>query len=95
MFGDIGVPELLIILGIVVVLFGAGRVGRVGKDLGTSIKEFRKAMNEDDAPAASQPAQVVAQSQLPPAPAMPQQPPTAPPAAQSTNGPESRPPAVF
>lgn len=47
MFGDIGVPELLIILAVVVLLFGVGRVGRLGKDLGTSIKEFRKAVAED------------------------------------------------
>ena len=33
------------------VLFGAGRVGRLGKDLGTSVKEFRRAMRDDeDAP---------------------------------------------
>ena len=48
MIGDLGVPELLIILVLVVLLFGAGRVGRLGKDLGTSIREFRKAMSEED-----------------------------------------------
>lgn len=68
MFGDIGVPELLIILAIVVLLFGVGRVGRLGKDLGTSIKEFRKAVNEDDKQ--GQPNVVV---QSPPQLAQPQQ----------------------
>ncbi len=48
MFETIGVPELLIILVIVVLLFGAGRVGRLGKDLGTSVKEFRRAMTDDE-----------------------------------------------
>lgn len=48
MFGDIGIPELLIILAIVVLLFGVGRIGRLGKDLGTSIKEFRRAVSDDE-----------------------------------------------
>jgi sec-independent protein translocase protein TatA len=48
MFETIGVPELLIVLVIVVLLFGAGRVGRLGKDLGTSVKEFRRAMKDED-----------------------------------------------
>ena len=48
MFDTIGVPELLIILAIVVLLFGAGKVSRLGKDLGTSVKEFRRAMKDED-----------------------------------------------
>ena len=48
MFETLGAPELLIILAVVVLLFGAGRVGRLGKDLGTSVKEFRKAMKDED-----------------------------------------------
>lgn len=47
MFGDIGVPELLIILAIVVLLFGVGKLGRLGKDLGTSVKEFRRAVSDE------------------------------------------------
>lgn len=47
MFGDIGVPELLIILALVMVLFGAGRVGRLGKDLGTAVKDFRAAVRDE------------------------------------------------
>jgi sec-independent protein translocase protein TatA len=47
MFGDIGVPELLIILALVMVLFGAGRVGRLGKDLGTAVKDFRAAIRDE------------------------------------------------
>ena len=36
-------PELLIILAIVVVLiFGVGRIGKIGKELGTGMREFRK-----------------------------------------------------
>jgi len=46
--------ELLIIAAVVILLFGAGKVGRLGKDLGTSIKEFRRAIRDDeDSPAAA------------------------------------------
>ena len=46
-FGQsIGLPELLIVLAIVLLLFGVGRVGKVGKELGTAISEFRKGLNE-------------------------------------------------
>ena len=45
----IGLPELAIILVVVLVLFGAGRIGKVGGELGTAIREFRKGLNPDDA----------------------------------------------
>lgn len=41
-----GAPELIIILVIIVVLFGVGRVSKIGKELGTAISEFRKGLNE-------------------------------------------------
>ena len=47
MIGDLGAPELLIIFAIVILLFGAGKVGRLGKDLGTSVREFRSALRDD------------------------------------------------
>jgi sec-independent protein translocase protein TatA len=43
---SIGAPELLIVLAIVVVLFGATRLGDIGKGLGRGIKEFRKELRE-------------------------------------------------
>ena len=47
----ISVWQLLIILAIVLVLFGAKRLRNVGGDLGGAIKGFRQAMKEeDDAP---------------------------------------------
>jgi sec-independent protein translocase protein TatA len=50
---DVGPLELLIILAIVVVLFGASRIGDIGKGLGRGIREFRKeirdATQDDDA----------------------------------------------
>ncbi len=47
----ISIWQLLIILAIVLVLFGAKRLRNVGGDLGGAIKGFRKAMKEDDEPA--------------------------------------------
>jgi sec-independent protein translocase protein TatA len=44
----IGVPELLIVLLIVVVLFGASRLSGIGSALGGSIREFKKAVRDDD-----------------------------------------------
>jgi sec-independent protein translocase protein TatA len=41
-------PELLIILVIVIVLFGATRLRGVGSALGGSISEFKKAVRSDD-----------------------------------------------
>ena len=46
--GGLGPLELLIILGIVVVLFGATRLTDVGKGLGKGIREFRKEMKADE-----------------------------------------------
>ena len=47
----ISIWQLLIILAIVLVLFGAKRLRNVGGDLGGAIKGFRKARKEDDEPA--------------------------------------------
>jgi sec-independent protein translocase protein TatA len=44
----IGAPELLIILAIVVVLFGATRLTDIGKNLGKGIKEFRRELKDDE-----------------------------------------------
>jgi sec-independent protein translocase protein TatA len=46
MFG-LGLPELLIILVIVVLLFGAGRLPQIGSGIGEGIKNFRKSMKDD------------------------------------------------
>ncbi len=47
MFG-LGVPELLVILVIVLIIFGAGRLPEIGAALGKSIKAFKKATSEPD-----------------------------------------------
>ena len=41
-------PELLIILAIVVLLFGAKKIPELAKGLGSGIKNFKKAMREDE-----------------------------------------------
>jgi sec-independent protein translocase protein TatA len=48
MLGDIGLPELVLILLLVVVLFGPGKLPDVGKALGEAMRSFKKAINEAD-----------------------------------------------
>lgn len=45
---NLGVPELLIILVIVVLLFGASRITGVASALGGSIKAFRQSVRDDE-----------------------------------------------
>lgn len=44
----LGVPELLIILVIVILLFGVGRLPEVGAALGRAIREFRQATRPEE-----------------------------------------------
>jgi sec-independent protein translocase protein TatA len=46
--GSLGTTELMIILVIVILLFGVGRVSRIGGEMGTAIREFRKGLRGDD-----------------------------------------------
>ncbi|MCH8815041.1 MAG: twin-arginine translocase TatA/TatE family subunit [Chloroflexi bacterium] len=46
-FQSFGAPELLIILAIVVVLFGASRIGDIGKGIGRGIREFRSEIKDE------------------------------------------------
>jgi len=46
MFGPIGITELMIILVIIMIIFGAGRLPEIGKGLGSAIQNFRKSMRE-------------------------------------------------
>lgn len=43
---DLGPAELLIILIIVVLLFGVGRVGKIGGELGSAVANFRRGLEE-------------------------------------------------
>jgi sec-independent protein translocase protein TatA len=88
--GNLGVPELLIIAGVIVLLFGARKLPEMARSLGKSAKAFKeetKGMrggnddNEDEKPAA----QPVQQQQLPQAQPPASEPP-APQAQAQTNG---------
>ncbi len=46
MFG-IGMPELLIILVIILIIFGAGKLPQIGEGLGKGIRNFKKATTKD------------------------------------------------
>jgi sec-independent protein translocase protein TatA len=46
MFG-IGMPELLVILVIILVIFGAGKLPQIGEGLGKGIRNFKKATSKD------------------------------------------------
>ncbi len=50
MFGSLGVPELLIILVIVVIIFGAGKLPQLGKGLGEGIRNFKDATKTGEEP---------------------------------------------
>jgi sec-independent protein translocase protein TatA len=47
MFG-FGVPEMLILLAIVMVVFGAGKLPQIGSSMGKSITNFKKAIDGKD-----------------------------------------------
>jgi sec-independent protein translocase protein TatA len=47
---DIGVPELLIILAIIIILFGPSRLAGAGKSLGEAIRGFRQELRNNDPP---------------------------------------------
>jgi sec-independent protein translocase protein TatA len=46
MFGPIGWPEIIIILIIALLLFGAKRLPEIGKSMGKAIKEFKKSFKD-------------------------------------------------
>jgi len=46
MFGSIGMPELIIILVIALIIFGPRKLPELGRSLGKSIGEFKRASNE-------------------------------------------------
>src|SRR6266496_616567 len=87
--GNLGVPELLIIAGVIVLLFGARKLPEMARSLGKSAKAFKEETKglrggDDDEKAAQQPAQ---QQQLPEAQPTQAEPPVQPAQqVQQTNG---------
>lgn len=49
MFGSMGFTELILILFIVLVIFGAGKLPQLGEGIGKAIKGFKKSVHEADA----------------------------------------------
>lgn len=81
MFGTMGISELVIILVIVLIIFGAGRLPQIGEGVGKALKGFKKEVNEipspveeqnpeplPDMPAQAAPAATATPSQEPAAP---------------------------
>ncbi|HSA61133.1 MAG TPA: twin-arginine translocase TatA/TatE family subunit [Nitrospiraceae bacterium] len=54
MFGTMGISELIIILVIVLIIFGAGRLPQIGEGVGKALKGFKKEVNEVPQPVAGQ-----------------------------------------
>jgi sec-independent protein translocase protein TatA len=48
MLGNIGFSELLVILVIIIIIFGVGKLPEVGRGLGKGIREFRDASKTED-----------------------------------------------
>ncbi len=46
MIGGLGMPELLVILVIILIIFGAGKLPEIGAGLGKGIKNFKKATSD-------------------------------------------------
>lgn len=61
MFGSLGFTELILILFIVLIIFGAGKLPQLGEGIGKAIKGFKKSVHEADAIEAE--AQALAQAQ--------------------------------
>lgn len=48
MFGKLGMPELLVVLGVALLIFGPRKIGELGKGLGEGIRSFKSAVREGD-----------------------------------------------
>lgn len=51
---QLGAPELIIILIIVLLLFGAKKLPELSRSIGSSVKELRSSMNDDSKPSKTQ-----------------------------------------
>lgn len=86
MFGTMGISELIIILVIVLIIFGAGKLPQIGEGVGKALKGFKKEVHDIPPPEAAQPEAV------PPAPVPAQQASAAPAPPLATAAPAAAPP---
>ncbi len=68
MFGSLGFTELILILFIVLIIFGAGKLPQLGEGIGKAIKGFKKSVHEADIIEAEAQAAQAAQQQTAAAP---------------------------
>ena len=69
MFGTLGFSELILILAIILIIFGAGRLPQIGEGIGKALKGFKKEVNEPPPPMDPDMAQAQAQPEHAPPPA--------------------------
>jgi sec-independent protein translocase protein TatA len=50
MFSSLGLPELLVILLIVIIIFGASKLPQLGKGIGQGLKNFKDSVKGDEPP---------------------------------------------
>ena len=48
LFRNLGVPELVLILVIAILIFGPGRIGKIGAELGKGIRGFKKGVGTEE-----------------------------------------------
>src|SRR5713101_4508567 len=95
MFGTMGVTELILILAIVLIVFGAGKLPKIGEGVGKALKGFKKEMREvEPPPQAPEHAQVVSGGPQPVPPPQPSGQPAPQPAATAAQAAPAAPPPV-
>ncbi len=55
MFGNLGFGELLLLVLIIVIFFGAKKIPELAQGIGKGIREFKKAVHDDDKPESQAP----------------------------------------
>lgn len=93
MFGSLGFTELILILFIVLIIFGAGKLPQLGEGIGKAIKGFKKSVHEADAIEAEAQAQAQ-QAEPQQAQAIPAQPAVSMPAPTADQPVAAAPPAA-
>lgn len=66
--GSLSPVHWLIVIVIVLLVFGPGRLAGVGKGLGEGIRQFKKGLNEDGSPADDSPKPQITEKKDPPSP---------------------------